>query len=322
MCLNLRKLSPKIVNIYDKFPAVSQHNAKIITIVTKFVKIISGEMIEMAVQNTKSKSTQIVRNRLCGRCGYLNAATYLACQHCDHALSGGHWVEVEVQQEPEMPKVSIHEMPTSKLKDGRKAKLEDVIPEARSTQMKAPIQNGGESSRRTGFIHKRNTGVLVRDHIFDDDQTLITDAKNGQENGTSMISTVETHAVRQPRHQVKAGTAVFEVGMVICIEIDGKHTPIVLRPSQKQPLTFGRDDAKSKQRPDIDLVPYGGFQNGISRIHASLELAGKRMTICDKGSSNGTFLNDAKLDANEKHQIRDGDILRLGQMKLKISFKQ
>jgi len=277
-------------------------------------------MIEMAVQN--SRSTQIVRNRLCERCGHLNGATYLACQHCDHVLSGSHWVETEVRQEPDVPKISIHDVPTSKLKDGRKARLDESVPEARSKQMEAPVQNGGESARRTGFFHERNTGVLVRDPIFDGDQTLTPNAKKGQENGTNLISTVETHAVRQPRHEIKAGTAVFEAGMVLCIEADGKNTPIVLRPSQKQPLTFGRDDAKSKERPDIDLVPYGGFQNGISRIHASLELAGKRMTICDKGSSNGTFLNDAKLDSNEKHQIRDGDTLRLGQMKLKISFKQ
>lgn len=126
-------------------PEFFQHNATIITIVTKFVKIISGEMIEMAVQNSKSKSTQVVRNRLCGRCGHLNGATYLACQHCDHVLSGSHWVEAEVQQEPEVPKISIHDMPTSKLKNGRKAQLDEVIPETRAKQMDAPVQTDRKS---------------------------------------------------------------------------------------------------------------------------------------------------------------------------------
>lgn len=134
--------------------------------------------------------------------------------------------------------------------------------------------------------------------------------------------TLETIAVKPAVMPHKEGTPVFESSMLLCIEIGNSTVPLVLRLPQKRPLVLGRDDPESGERPDIDLIPYGGFQKGISRRHASVELYGKRLLIRDLKSSNGTYLNDIALDAHESHQLRDGDVIRLGSMTLKMSFKQ
>jgi pSer/pThr/pTyr-binding forkhead associated (FHA) protein len=61
---------------------------------------------------------------------------------------------------------------------------------------------------------------------------------------------------------------------------------------------------------------------GISRRHAALMLNGKRLTVMDLRSSNGTYINDALLDPMEAHQLRDGDMLRMGQLEMRVSFQK
>lgn len=55
--------------------------------------------------------------------------------------------------------------------------------------------------------------------------------------------------------------------------------------------------------------------SSVSREHARCEIVGGAVSIEDLGSSNGTFINDKRLDA--KTVLRDGDILRLGAVHLK-----
>ena len=48
----------------------------------------------------------------------------------------------------------------------------------------------------------------------------------------------------------------------------------------------------------------------VSRAHALLEHAGGAWTVEDRGSSNGTLVNAARI--NGPHVLRDGDVLRVG----------
>jgi pSer/pThr/pTyr-binding forkhead associated (FHA) protein len=52
----------------------------------------------------------------------------------------------------------------------------------------------------------------------------------------------------------------------------------------------------------------------VSRAHALLEQAGGAWTIEDRGSSNGTLVNAARLTG--PHVLRDGDIVRIGRTQL------
>jgi pSer/pThr/pTyr-binding forkhead associated (FHA) protein len=52
----------------------------------------------------------------------------------------------------------------------------------------------------------------------------------------------------------------------------------------------------------------------VSRAHALLEQAGGAWTVEDRGSSNGTLVNAARI--NGPHVLRDGDIVKIGRTQL------
>lgn len=52
----------------------------------------------------------------------------------------------------------------------------------------------------------------------------------------------------------------------------------------------------------------------VSRAHALLELVGGAWTVEDRGSSNGTLVNAARI--NRPHVLRDGDVVRVGRTQL------
>lgn len=130
----------------------------------------------------------------------------------------------------------------------------------------------------------------------------------------------DTLDVEQFEKPSKAGTGVFdERKMLLRIQIDGQDTPLLLRLSEGHQLRFGRREADNQV--DIDLVPYDGYNKGISRRHMALDLQDRRLEVWDLHSSNGTYLNGIRLDPNHRHQLRDGDELRLGRMTLRIFFQ-
>jgi pSer/pThr/pTyr-binding forkhead associated (FHA) protein len=56
------------------------------------------------------------------------------------------------------------------------------------------------------------------------------------------------------------------------------------------------------------------WDSEVSRAHALLERAGGAWTIEDRGSSNGTLVNAARITG--PHLLRDGDIVRIGRTQL------
>ena len=58
--------------------------------------------------------------------------------------------------------------------------------------------------------------------------------------------------------------------------------------------------------------------DSVSRRHARILDAGAAITICDLGSTNGTFVNEVRLAPNEIRTLRDRDILQVGQTIMKF----
>lgn len=130
----------------------------------------------------------------------------------------------------------------------------------------------------------------------------------------------ETVRVHTSQSSFKPGTSVFEKTFTLRLEVDEVSHVLELQVHEGQPILLGRNDSDDGTRTDVDLSQHGGYGKGISRRHATITLMGKRLNIHDMGSSNGTFLNDVRLDANETHQLRDNDMLRLGNMVLWVNF--
>ena len=58
----------------------------------------------------------------------------------------------------------------------------------------------------------------------------------------------------------------------------------------------------------------------ISRIHCSLAIRGSgEVVVADLESANGTFVNDARLEANEARKLTPGDVIRLGDVAFTVA---
>lgn len=76
-------------------------------------------------------------------------------------------------------------------------------------------------------------------------------------------------------------------------------------------FTFGRKEGNDVVVPD----PY------VSGKHGEIEVTSDAVYVKDIGSTNGTVVNDAKLSAGQKTQIGSNDVIRLGQLELRLRFR-
>jgi len=99
----------------------------------------------------------------------------------------------------------------------------------------------------------------------------------------------------------------------ILVQSSGSSIPI---PPGKIEVLLGRDDPANNRFPDINLDPYQGLENGVSRRHACLVCENGQVFLKDLGSVNGTYLHNQRLSPEVKTPINHGDEFILGRMKL------
>ncbi|MBN1230519.1 MAG: FHA domain-containing protein [Anaerolineales bacterium] len=87
----------------------------------------------------------------------------------------------------------------------------------------------------------------------------------------------------------------------------------------KNEYTLGRVSASQSILPDIDLTTYGAFNQGVSRLHATIHIdEDDAINVMDLGSGNGTLLNGEKISPFVNLSIHHGDVITLGSMKIQI----
>ena len=87
------------------------------------------------------------------------------------------------------------------------------------------------------------------------------------------------------------------------------------------PVVVGRADALGGTAPDLDLESYGGELAGLSRQHASLTWHDGQHWLADLNSVNWTYLNNQRLTPDRPVPLKDGDLLRLGNLSLTYRVK-
>ncbi len=85
--------------------------------------------------------------------------------------------------------------------------------------------------------------------------------------------------------------------------------------------SIGRVSEGQKVLPDVDLAPFDGFNNGVSRLHASILIDDKSIEVKDLGSSNGSILNEQKLIPHVPYVLSDGDVLIFGKLVARVLLK-
>ncbi|MGB7339367.1 MAG: FHA domain-containing protein [Phototrophicaceae bacterium] len=70
----------------------------------------------------------------------------------------------------------------------------------------------------------------------------------------------------------------------------------------------------------INLAPFHAHHRGVSRKHARLSIRNTRLTVSDLGSTNGTYLNNERLQPNIEYGVKQGDEIRLGFLTLTLTI--
>jgi pSer/pThr/pTyr-binding forkhead associated (FHA) protein len=83
---------------------------------------------------------------------------------------------------------------------------------------------------------------------------------------------------------------------------------------RKPELIVGRQDAGSNFFPDVDLEPYGGLDNGVSRRHACLRLTDDEWTVEDLNTTNGSSVNKQPLAPGQPRSLHHDDEVRFGNL--------
>lgn len=140
--------------------------------------------------------------------------------------------------------------------------------------------------------------------------------------GTATIPTATRRLQTDPEEasaRATWGPARISADSSIVLQIRDAAQPITITPGKR--LTLGRSDVQSAVKPDIDMLPYGALEKGVSRQHAVLEFNEDTLLLQDTGSANGTFLNGQRLPPNQPRVVRDGDEVRLGKLVAHVYFK-
>jgi hypothetical protein len=102
----------------------------------------------------------------------------------------------------------------------------------------------------------------------------------------------------------------------------------IVRTGQILPLlgrdefTIGRVSQGQSILPDVDLTPYEAYSQGVSRLHATININDEEISIKDLGSSNGTRVNNNKIPPHKFHTISHGDVITLGRFKIQALIHQ
>ena len=108
--------------------------------------------------------------------------------------------------------------------------------------------------------------------------------------------------ITAPQHCVREGFLSYR-------DDSGQAQVVALRPPSR--WAIGR-----AQGSDVPL----GWDSRVSRWHAQIERVGNEWWLIDDGmSTNGTFVNEARLDG--RRRLSDGDVVRAGQTELTFSCR-
>ncbi len=139
-----------------------------------------------------------------------------------------------------------------------------------------------------------------------------TSTQNIQRGSTNQLQ--DTHL---PVPEIPMPIALPESQVSLYLLENGQIIPLVGR----EEYTLGRSAQGQPILPDIDLTPFKAYENGVSRLHASIK-AGKQIAVTDLGSVNGTLLNGKKIPPHQSHSINHGDVVTLGKLKVQVLIRQ
>ncbi|HVO42853.1 MAG TPA: FHA domain-containing protein [Aggregatilineales bacterium] len=121
-----------------------------------------------------------------------------------------------------------------------------------------------------------------------------------------------------PLIYARQGTGFLKPSQSVMLEILPTNQTIRVAPQGH--ITLGRADITADWQPTIDLTPYNAAEFGVSRMHVDLFFENDQVWVLELGSSNGTRVNGLKVAIGSAQLLRNGDLLELGRMQLRVYF--
>lgn len=118
-----------------------------------------------------------------------------------------------------------------------------------------------------------------------------------------------------------SGTNTFHSEMVLILDFGHREDRVVVSIQDGNEITLGRVDHLTTVMPTINLTELGAWDRGVSRVHAAVRRDGDSLSVCDVGSTNGTYLNGVRIKRGDWYPLHDGDSLRLGLLSLSVYFE-
>jgi hypothetical protein len=81
-------------------------------------------------------------------------------------------------------------------------------------------------------------------------------------------------------------------------------------------------DPDSDDGLDVNMSDWQGRRSGVSRRHILLRPNGKRLFVMDLQSASGTDINGLPLGVGWAYALRDGDLISLGHLHLRVRIVQ
>jgi hypothetical protein len=106
--------------------------------------------------------------------------------------------------------------------------------------------------------------------------------------------------------------AVEEAPVNLYVLQTGQFFPLI----EKDEFIIGRKSKKQSIIPDVDLSPCGAHTLGVSRLHAIIKVNKGDISIADLDSTNGTRVNNIKIEPHQDHSLNHGDRIHLGRCEI------
>ena len=106
----------------------------------------------------------------------------------------------------------------------------------------------------------------------------------------------------------------------IAIYVKGYAAPVEIRTESE--VALGRHITGEVEEAFVDLKPFGGYENGVSRRHAMIRRTDRGYEILDLGSTNGTWLNKKRLTPDQLYPLESGAQVRLGRLEIFVIYQE
>lgn len=183
--------------------------------------------------------------------------------------------------------------------------MDNNNPSKRPPELQQPedIAGGGENMNDDNL---EEPGITTTDLRQAADDALMLFEKNGD-----VVDDTESSDVDMIQ---------FDEAMCLIFEIVGSSRILML--DVEQDVIVGRSDQTDNFSAGLDLTELGAYQLGLSRKHARIRRNGLQLELEDTGSRNGTFVNEQRIDPHVPYVVRNGDLVRFGNMKVQLRFAQ